>query len=234
LRAVALRGAIRTRRGRWRRMVIGLSWHGSRRSEDGRRRRRFGRDRFFGARFLLWWLSAQGEIPNDAGGQVLLAPGIEVGDLEADQFPAILGGLAIQYELRDVGHGDCIAAGNAFDGDELKEIAKKAIDGGRIGKIRNRGEEVGGGGFSGAVTPQEALGVMGAEFGRLVLKSVEGIAGGSFRHGDEHTAAAAEGVDMPAAEGVVVDVDLGERLDSRVWQGKCAEHPFPPIFFTRV
>jgi hypothetical protein len=84
------------------------------------------------------------------------------------------------------------------------------------------------------VTTQEALGVMGAKFGRLVLESGRGVAGGNVRRGDEHTAAAAEGVDMPAAEGVVIVVEVGTRLDSWVWQGKCAEHPLPPVFFTRV
>jgi len=48
------------------------------------------------------------------------------------------------------------------------------------------------------VTPEEALGMMGAKFSRLVLERVQG-AGGDIRRGDEHTAAAAEGVDMPAA-----------------------------------
>jgi hypothetical protein len=207
--------------------------------ESGRHRRRLrrrGRPRFFGAcflGFLLWRLSAHGEIPNDPGGQALLPLGIKLGDLEAHEFPAILSGLAIQNELRDVGQGDRIFPGNAFDGDQFKEIAKEAIDRGRIGEIRHRGEELGGGGLRGTVTPKETLGVMGAEFSRLVLKRVQGVAGGNVRRGDEHTAAAAEGVDMSAAEGVVV-VDLGERAESRVWQGKCAGHPLPPGFYARV
>jgi hypothetical protein len=61
--------------------------------------------------------------------------GIEVRDLEAHEFPAVLSGLAIQNELGDIGEGDGIAPGNAFDGNQFKEIAKEAIDGGRIAKV---------------------------------------------------------------------------------------------------
>jgi hypothetical protein len=76
-----------------------------------------------------------GKIPNDAGGQVLLPLGIEVGDLEAREFPAVLSGLAIQNELRDIGHRDRVTPGNPFDSNQLKEIAEEAIDGGRIVKV---------------------------------------------------------------------------------------------------
>ena len=117
-------------------MAISSSWRGSGgRSGRGRRRRRFGRARFFGACFLLWRLSTHGEIPNDARGQALLPLRIKVRDLEAHEFPAILGGLAIQYELGDVGQGDGVAPGNAFDGHQLKKIAEETIHGGWIVKV---------------------------------------------------------------------------------------------------
>ena len=139
--------------------------------------------------------------------------------------------MAIQYKLRDVGQGECIAPGNAFEGNQLDEIAKKAIDRGRIREARNRGEELSGSGFGGMATPQEALGVMGAKFDCRRLKGVRMIARRNLLgRCDEHAAAAAQGVDMSAAQRLLVIIDLGERPRSRIWHGNCARHPLPLVF----
>ena len=130
--------------------------------------------------------------------------------------------------MRDIGHGDRVTPGNAFDGDQLKEIAKEAIDGGRIGKSETEARSSAAVASVARVAPEEALGMMGAKFSRR--RGEDQGDRGDLRRGDEHTAAAAEGVDMRAAQGVVAVVDLGELPDSRVRQGKCTEHP-PPRFF---
>jgi hypothetical protein len=106
------------------------------------------------------------EIPDDAGwGSDLPAQQLQ---FEALKLSTTMSGLAIQDELGDIGQGDGIAARNAPDGDELKEIAEEAIDRGRVGKIGDRGEEFGGGGLAGAVAPEEFLSMVGAKVRRQV------------------------------------------------------------------
>ena len=109
---------------------------------------------WFGIVVSLRVLFTTRKIPDDAGRGIELPT--QCLHLQTLKLSAAAGGLAIQDELRDVGQGDGVAAGNAPEGDHLGEIAEEAIDGGCIGKIGDRGEEFGASGLAGAVAITKA------------------------------------------------------------------------------
>ena len=89
--------------------------------------------------------------------------------------------------MADISERDGVAARNAFQGDLLDKISEEAIDRGGIAEVADACQELGGG-FASALSLEAALSVLGAE-------------ARSGTH-DEHTAAAALGVDMAAERGL--------------------------------
>lgn len=91
------------------------------------------------------------------------------------------GGKAVEEELADVGHGDGVAAGDAFVGELADEVAEEDVDGVGGGEVGDFAEEFSGDGF-----------VVAA----LLLEAFAGVVGAEFRIGTdgEHVAAASAGV----------------------------------------
>jgi hypothetical protein len=107
---------------------------------------------------------------------------------------AAKGGKAIEEELGDVGHGEGVAAGDAFAGELFQEVAQEHVDGVGGAEVLDGAKEFGGEGFGvgegrGSF---EAIGMVGAKR-RTVLAVGEAVA-----PVDEHVTAATFGVDMLA------------------------------------
>ena len=76
---------------------------------------------------LVAWLRisvATREIPDDADRRVLLAQELE---LIAQKLPAVVRGLTIQDELRDIGQDDRVAAGNRLRATILARLPRKRL-----------------------------------------------------------------------------------------------------------
>lgn len=110
-------------------------------------------------------------------------------------FP-LHGGKGIEKELRNVGEGNGIAAGDALAGELFDEMAEKAIHRVCIGEVLDPSEEIRGNGFriGSGNTHVIAVRMIGAERGVRIS-----IPGSKVRI-KEHVATAAFGTDMLTVE----------------------------------
>lgn len=100
----------------------------------------------------------------------------------------------VEEQLRNVGEGDGVAAGNAAASDLFQKIAEEEIDGGSGGEVLDSTEKLGGDGFVARMRRRSFAEMIGAEFGVLFLPTI----GVRVSIVDQHAAAVASGICMLA------------------------------------